>query len=246
MYNNNLGSILFGTLIGAGLGYLLADWYIDTYIPYIEETELDEPLTSEDYGDRFEIKEPKKKVKPRKAIVKNYTEFFKSQERPDLAMLAAKYNGEETDKEEEPEDDTILDEDKFLAEDGLLVDEDEDDITETEEKMDDGNDPGVVNVQVFASDNEFTHRTLNYYSDDVLTDENNIPINRPENFLGEEALSQFGYLSNDPDIVYVRNTEKRAMYEIVRLDKPYHLPDIRKTRIKQGLKEMGNVTGDDD
>ena len=113
--------------------------------------------------------------------------------------------------------------------------------------LDDGNDPGIISVQLYASEEEYIHRTLSYYTDDVLTDERDIPINTPENFLPDYALTSFGVMSDDQDIVYIRNKSRMAMYEIVRLDKAYAAKTSGRVRKSAGKKEMGHVNeGDND
>jgi len=237
-----MGSIFIGALLGAGLGYLVADWYIETYIPYEEDFDLNTGVIDERFNleninkKQAELKEKKERKVGKETVVRNYTEFFKSQDRPDLAALAAKYNNDTEvnsldDLSQEEREDEIE-----LGEMGLLGPSEDEDETE-ELELSDGKDPGVISVQVYAELNEdFTHETLNYYLDDVLTDENDIPINRPEKFLGEDALVSFGKMSNDEDVVYVRNSEKKAMYEIVRLERPYSIPEPSRRRVTKEKK----------
>jgi hypothetical protein len=222
--NINRNSIFIGGLIGAGLGYLIADWYIETYIP--EELELTLPDPIDRFNRRLEKTDQLSKTKPvdpEKAI-RNYTEHFIKEDRPDLAALAAKYRGEEIE---------------LTSEEGIAAQDDSD--LEEEYLDNDDVDPRIISIDEYAANQEFSHETLSYYTDDVLTDERDIPINRPEKFLGEEALVSFGEQSGDPDIVYVMNSEKKAMYEIVRLDRAYATKTSGRVKPRpQKVKVEGN------
>jgi hypothetical protein len=240
--NNNNGTILIGALIGAGLGYLVADWYIETYIPE-EGFELNEVDRIEQFNKRLEKAVPTKKQGKKKEVV-NYTERFVSAGRPDLAKLAAQYQGDDNGINIRGITADLLIEDE-LGDNGLLSDLDETD-DDAEELLDDTNDPCIISMETYAEDMDHTHTTLKYYTDDVLCDEAGVPINRPESFLPEDALVSFGRDSQDEDVVYVRNSEKKAMYEIVRLDEPYSKPvQSRIRRLVAKTKEMGNVNGED-
>jgi hypothetical protein len=237
--NKNI-ALLIGATIGAGVGYLIADWYIEFQMP-TEEDEEDFELNEfdvSDRGDKFQPKPRVKKEKHRKPNPSlNYTEYFQSQNRPELAVLAAKYNGQSdatpigqvTNIEEIYDDSGKIDEVEFIV------------------NIDSDKDPVIISIAEYANDGEYDHQTLHYFDDDVVTDEDDLPINRPEKFLGDEALVSFGVLSEDEDIIYVRNNAKKAMYEILRLNKNYAAPRIEKVtkrRLKEEVvndKETGNT-----
>lgn len=63
---------------------------------------------------------------------------------------------------------------------------------------------------------DYEQISLNYWADEVLTDENDEVINNPVEILGDKALDSFG--EYEDDAVYVRNDEFRADYEVL-LDK---------------------------
>lgn len=230
--------ILVGAAIGGGMGYFVGSVAVE-YIKAKEE--LPYPW-GEDHDNEQEIeKEPitlDKKQKPdRPRRVKNYTEHFKGN--PELAALAAKYNGEDVVAIKIKEDGGVetVDLDQIDGVNLELISEDEFvGPTEHEQK-----DPSIISEREFANEEEFAKITLNYYDDDVLTDDHDTPLTRPEKFLGEDALVSFGELSEDEDVVYVRNNAKRTMYEIVRLHKNYAAPaDPRSRRLalkKRVVKE---------
>lgn len=59
--------------------------------------------------------------------------------------------------------------------------------------------------------------TLNYYDEDnILCDSLNEIIPNPEQIIGEDALDSFGCLSENDDIVYIRNTKRMSDFEIIR------------------------------
>jgi hypothetical protein len=67
--------------------------------------------------------------------------------------------------------------------------------------------------EFFAKEMGFGQSTLTYYKgDDILCDENYVPIYNPERVVGK---LRFGHGSEDPHIVYVRNEEHMGEYEIL-------------------------------
>lgn len=216
---NNTVKYLLGATIGASFGYFVGAVIVEIIR---QQEELEEEVTysiEEERDGLLNLDDPRPPLKKEKVVklnqVKNYTEFFKGTGRPDLAKLAAKYNGDPVvlgDSEEpEPED--------VLTSDDLIIPEDVD-MPQT--------DPSIISLSEFANADGYHTVTLSYYDDDVVTDEHDNPIERPERLLGEEALVSFGHLSEDEDVVYVRNELKKCMYEVVRLNKDYSAPAPRR------------------
>lgn len=85
------------------------------------------------------------------------------------------------------------------------------------------NDPCVITVEeFFECTTNHDKLTLTYYEDDgVLVDENEEIIEDPNYTVGPDALVSFGEGSDDPEIVYVRNSRIGTDFEIVRLSKSY-------------------------
>lgn len=68
--------------------------------------------------------------------------------------------------------------------------------------------------EYFGEEKGYGQSTLTYYAgDDVLVDENDVPIPRPVDVIGEV---EFGKGSGDPNTAYARNERLEAEYEIVR------------------------------
>ena len=89
---NKLTTQLVGATIGAAIGYLIADWYIETYIPE-EEFELAEPYQVNKFNERLAKKRALPTANMNRAAngvpgIKNYTEFFRTENRPELAAEA--------------------------------------------------------------------------------------------------------------------------------------------------------------
>jgi hypothetical protein len=228
---NTLTKQIIGAIIGAAAGLFVAQVVVD-YIEYVNEP-LEEP---EDWldGDEedFEPGEEKKvmfkhdknaKIGKVKKVTKNYTQYFSQQGRPDLAALAAKYNGEELEVPTTTQDEIggiarPLEEGEFEYPNS--IDEEEFEIDPNEPS--DENGPIVITMEEYAEDDEHVKVTIHYYDvDDIVADEYDNPIDRPEKILGDDALVSFGEMSNDEDVVYVRNNDKNAMYEVVRLNKAF-------------------------
>ena len=76
---------------------------------------------------------------------------------------------------------------------------------------------GIVSVDSFQNDYpEFDKISLTYYEElDILFDDRDQAIDDPD-LIDYQALKFFGYLSEDPQIVYVRNLNREADYEIIR------------------------------
>ena len=68
-----------------------------------------------------------------------------------------------------------------------------------------------------CNDTEYDQITLTYFeNDDLLVDENDIPIEYIPDTIGIETTNRFGVMSGDNNIVYIRSDRKRIEYEIVR------------------------------
>lgn len=83
--------------------------------------------------------------------------------------------------------------------------------------------PYVISFESFQDEFD-THDkiTLCYFAgDDTLTGEDEELDPLLYDMVGEDALTSFGEMSEDPDIVYVRNENFGVDYEIIRMNKSY-------------------------
>lgn len=84
---------------------------------------------------------------------------------------------------------------------------------EIEEAMD-KNKPYVISPDEFSELDDYTIKSLTYYTDGVLTDESGKVINDVEGMVGEDSLEHFG--EYEEDCVYVRNDDLSTDFEILR------------------------------
>lgn len=107
--------------------------------------------------------------------------------------------------------------------------------------------PYVIPVDEFFQDEQdHAKLTITYYEkDDTLVDERNQPIPDVDGTIGLKSLEQFGHLSKDANIVYVRNYRLECDFEVV-FDKDGYAETIlgfkdednTKTKIKR-MREDG-------
>ena len=90
-----------------------------------------------------------------------------------------------------------------------------DDHDEEEEDPMEGR-PYVISPDEYGNEDDYDCESLTYYSDGVLTDDWDNPIEDIESFVGVESLNHFGENEGDEDTVYVRNDDHKRDYEILR------------------------------
>lgn len=80
------------------------------------------------------------------------------------------------------------------------------------EKEDDEMEPYVIAPEEY-DENGYKTMSLTFWSDGVVTDEANFPIDDIEETIGEDSLTHFGEYEDDS--VFVRNDRLRTDYEIL-------------------------------
>lgn len=91
---------------------------------------------------------------------------------------------------------------------------------EIEEEPDDEDDeevaarPYTISPEEFEQFSDYTSMTLEYYRDKILADDTDEIITDVDEIVGWDNLEKFG--EYEPDIVYVRNEERKVDYEICR------------------------------
>lgn len=79
-----------------------------------------------------------------------------------------------------------------------------------------------------------TQQTLTWYEGDkILCNEQDIPIHKPDNLVGE---LKFGHGSGDPNVVYIRNESLQAEYEVLRDRGSYEI-DVLGGQVEKQLQE---------
>jgi len=77
----------------------------------------------------------------------------------------------------------------------------------------------IISPEEYGLIEDYELRSMTYYNNDVLTDENDNPILSTEEI--GDALRHFG--EYEDDAVYVRNDELKTDYEILRSEKDYNI-----------------------
>jgi hypothetical protein len=89
--------------------------------------------------------------------------------------------------------------------------------------------------EFFANEMELEQTTITYYKgDDVLCDEKDVPIYSPEKVVGR---LEFGRGSQDPNVVYIRNEELGAEWEVL-LDHGYYAVEVLGGQIEDSMKDI--------
>ena len=100
----------------------------------------------------------------------------------------------------------------------VAMPEDEIDENEGEEEYEPMSKPYVINPINYAEKDDYGCENLAYYSDGVLADINDEPVDNIEELVGD-ALDHFG--DYEEDAVHVRNERLKCDYEILRDDRTF-------------------------
>lgn len=214
---NTTVKVAIGALIGGGIGYFVGA-VIEAYIRLKDDQPIPQYHEDNEMPDfNLPNKEPDMKKTNRRP--RDYTKSFDPEMKESLENLVKKYNHGITAETEVNSDNA-----------GPIQDEDIALINETDPEKD----IEIISVADFAnSDLEYDQLTFNYYSDDILTDEDDDPIQDSEAWIGPDALVSFGQLSQDEDVVYVRNNTRKTEIEVVRLNKPYLAEETEEKRTRR-------------
>lgn len=266
---NNTGKILLGAGVGAFVGYILGTILADQIAPeYYTDEELDEleqnkreTIAYAELTEKYkEGSKPEKKLKPGLHInkddgektnmgqKKNYAGMFEPKE--PLEKLVRKYNQGEVDDEEDyledEEDYELVDNDEPSWE---VEESDSNDFDEYEAMRDETKPYFLSEDEYDDNATGFKQVILKYYEgDDVVTDENNLPLNgNVERVVGDEALISFGLFSSDFDVVHVCNPKLKGEYKIVRHSGAYSdatFGPVKPAKDKSPSIEIHNVFKD--
>lgn len=100
----------------------------------------------------------------------------------------------------------------------------------------------ITHDEFFEGEKDYQQSTLTYFEeDDVLADERDQPV--PEDTVGEDHLTRFGFGSKDHNIVYVRNDELQIDFEINRSENSYAKEVLGFDDTDTGLKHMNHGMG---
>lgn len=73
--------------------------------------------------------------------------------------------------------------------------------------------PYVIAPEDYGENDEYETISLTYYSDGVLTDEDDEVITNPDKLVGEDFVSHFG--DYEDDSVFIRNDDRKIDFEIL-------------------------------
>lgn len=117
-----------------------------------------------------------------------------------------------------------LNDDDVLSDDSCSDFEDINDISLDEEAFNEhmknrNKPPKIISADTYSSLPSYIDQEVLYFYalDEVLTDENEDILEEPERFVGD-ALTKYGFIDNDEQIIFVMNYELDTCYEIQKLD----------------------------
>lgn len=96
--------------------------------------------------------------------------------------------------------------------------EEKNEVIETEVERDPMR-PYVISPDNFGEYDDYDTITFTYYSDHILADENDEPVEDVDNVIGYESLNHFG--EYEDDVLFVRSDKLKIDYEILQDDRKY-------------------------
>lgn len=104
--------------------------------------------------------------------------------------------------------------------------------------------PYIISMEEFLQNEaEYIQVTYTFYAgDDVLADEEEMPVDEVEKLVGNHNLDKFGHRSKDPRVVYIRNDKLDMDFEILKHDGTYArevagIDEIRHSAVRKFRKE---------
>lgn len=206
-----IGVLSFGG--GVGLGYFLAKRRQKTeeYVEYEMTDQVVFDFEIEDNEDKEDTET--QPVRPPKVVISEEVAVSKDILKVnDLSQLRpSMLDSQEQDVEEyvSPEPDIVVE-----VTDEVEWDWEEEVRNRTESA------PYILHKDEFYADEKnYSQQSLAYYAvDNIMADEDEKPV---YNHLNVTGPLLFGHGSGDPNVVYIRNDERRAEYEITKLDALY-------------------------
>lgn len=83
--------------------------------------------------------------------------------------------------------------------------------------------PVIISPEEFGDDDTYHRITLIYYADGYLCDEDDLPLDDPEDVVGPNIASHFN--EYEDDCAYVRNDKYHSYYEVLRSAKTFRKED---------------------
>jgi hypothetical protein len=216
-----------GIVIGGAGGYFVTKKLLEAKY----ENEMN--IQIQDVKDYYRLIRKEDEFASPETVPVVYNDVLEGLEYIEHADVVVEDDEEETVDEEVDEEETVDEE----------VDEEETESIHKQNYDRDRSAPYIISIREYMEDrDEYDKTTITYFEDDdVLCDEREEVIPNVEGTVGSTALTNFGHLSEDKKIVYVRNERISTDFEIVRDTRSY-------AEVVLGFKEEKEVRkmrGDD-
>jgi hypothetical protein len=145
---------------------------------------------------------------------------YKNREKPDIIHYSVFSREEDAAESEHPEDEDMPTDEEEVRD---LEPEDKAnrEIYEWQKKRKLKEPPKLISAEEFSENNLMDKETLYFYfGDGVLTTADDEIVDDPENLVGD-ALTKYGFNTNDEKVIYVRNVRIDTDFEIQKVDSLY-------------------------
>lgn len=184
---------LFIFALGASIGSLVTYKVVSSKYKQIAQEEIDS--VKEVFLNRIREELTNSNVESKGTVEKQESKAKKAKDKPNIIEYA-----------------TILKDMNYSS-----FSNDDDEEMEAEEYM--NNEPYVIAPEELGEVDNYEVISLTYYSDEVLTDDNDDIIEDVEDVVGTDALSSFG--DYEDDSVFVRNDRLQCDFEILADERAY-------------------------
>lgn len=144
----------------------------------------------------------------------------------DVSAWSVLHNNDDADSEDF--EDILIEEEEDIIETtsyATEIDGEKVEVKNTSEGLIEVVEPYIISEEEFMDPNlfvEFGRHTLIFYEeDDVLATDRDEVIHNVEELVGSQALTSFGHMSNNKDVVFVRNIKLGCNFEIIRENGSY-------------------------
>ena len=219
-------AFLGGLAAGASAVYL----YLNDKYKRIAQDEIDEyrrqarskMKAAEDLEKAFEVGKEAYEAKKQEIGFTDYTAYSKASEKDILDAISKKSGDKDFDvhmaDREYPEDSLDeVDEEQDAYLESLALNK------EMDEARESGKYPYIIERSEYLNGKQWYEKLdyIYYEGDDTLADDKDEPIDNPEEIVGSRFRELFGRDADDPDVLYIRNEQRGADFEIARLTRCY-------------------------
>lgn len=200
------GGALLGAAAGLYAGYELAKKRL--YDQFNERMEDEITGMREFYEKRVKV------YKTPEEAVKELVPETVVEEEPAVAVLEQVLGGLKYQLKDRPSPTAVLN--VFAPQAGMVDDEEDGDWDKQVSERTSEKAYIITEEEFLKSNTDYNQVTLTWYAGDrVLADEDDEVIIRVERTVGVDNMKRFGYKSNDPNVVYVRNDKYHREYQVL-------------------------------